>query len=53
MKLLLKHRFDDKFDVVLNDVEKYEESYHNRKIFVLFKNGKKETFSIIQYMIDW
>ena len=49
MKLLLKHRFDNEFDIVLDDVKEYEESYHDRKIFVLYNDGKREAFSIIQY----
>ena len=50
MKLLLEGKNGNK-DMILEDVKEYNESVHDRKIYVSYNDDREnESYSMIQYM---
>lgn len=50
MRLLLEGKNGNK-DMILENVKEYNESVHDRKIYVSYEDGREnETYSMIQYM---
>ena len=56
MRLLLEGKNGNK-DMVLENVKEYNESVHNRKIYVSYNDDREnESYSMIQYMavpLNW
>lgn len=51
MKLLLESRHGKEFNKILENVEGYSELPNERKIYISYKDGKGEEFSMMQYMV--
>lgn len=50
MRLLLEGKNGNK-DMILENVKEYNESVHDRKIYVSYEDGREnESYSMIQYM---
>lgn len=49
MRLLLEGKNGNE-DITLENVKEYNESVHDRKIYVSYNDNRNESYSMIQYM---